>query len=399
MSISITATVTDAIGTQFVATTSATQSGSADGSANAPVSTGNPLYNTITTPRQGLSFSTMLARYPVRPSWNVAGIDYPVGINASALPLKDPSTIATHVPGATFSGGQIQLPATSSTVTVDGYDMSLHGGCQVVLGTGTGQQIIKNCYFKAGTNKFNAIYDGGNTTPSVLIEYNVFDGNSPTFEFLNPGQTAGYVSVNAKSYEQYYNYFLNSQAEHVVSGGSVTNGVLWKSSFNVYSQAGYGGYLGDHGDIVQMYGGIPGCHMANISISYDTVVIDDTNNAGDTAKGGWGMQGFSISSANDYGLITPTFTFSNNTICGTANSASTNCMGAAVLINSSWFTSAITYQNNYIDYTIVQGPILGWAIDYYPESQNGPKGAVVNWGTGTNINLLTGAPLQSRFGN
>lgn len=398
MAITITVGATDAVGTHVTATVTATQQAQADGSANAPVSTGNPLYNTITTPKQGIAFSSMLTRYPVRPSWNVAGIDYVVGINASALPLKDPSTIASHVPGATYSAGQIQLPNSSSTVTVDGYDMSLHGGCQVVLGTGTGQQIIKNCYFKAGANKFNAIFDGGNTTPSVLVEYNVFDGNSPTFEFLNPGQTAGYVSVNAKSYEQYYNYFLNAQAEHVVTGGSVTNGLLWKSSFNVYSQAGYGGYLGDHGDIVQMYGGIAGCHMANVSITYDTIVIDDTNTAGDTAKGGWGCQGFSISSADNYGLITPAFTFSNNTICGTANSASSNCLGAAVLINSSWFTGSITYQNNYVDYTIVQGPILGWAIDYYPESQNGPRGAVVNWGTGTNINLLTGAALQSRFG-
>lgn len=394
----ITVAATDAVGATATATVVATQGAVADGSANAPVSTGNPLYNTINTPKQGVAFSSMLARYPVRPSWKVAGIDYPVGINKSAIPLKDPSTIGTFVQGATFSAGQVQLPNSSSVITVDGFDFSLHGGCQIVLGGGAGQQIIQNCYFKAGINKFNAIFDGGTTIQSVLLKYNVFDGNSPAFEFLNPGQTAGYVSVNARSYEQYYNYFLNAQAEHVVAGGSVTNGLLWKSSFNVYSQAGYGGYLGDHGDIVQMYGGIPGCKMANVSISYDTIVIDDTNTAGDTAKGGWGCQGFSISSADNYGLVTPAFTFSNNTICGTANSASFNCLGAAVLINSSWFTATINYQSNYIDYAIVQGPILGWAIDYYPESQNGPKGAVVNWGTGTNINLLTGAPLQSRFG-
>jgi hypothetical protein len=399
MSVTITVAATDAVGTHVTAMTAATiGSSTADGSANAPVSTGNPLYNTIKTPKQGLAFSTMLTRYTARPSWKVAGIDYPVGINASALPLKDPSSIALSVPGATFSGGQVQLPSSSSTIIVDGFDFSLHGGCQIVLGTGTGQQIIKNCYFKAGANLLNAIFDGGGTANSVLIEYNVFDGNAPNFEFLNPGQTAGYVCVNAKSYEQYYNYFLNAQAEHVVTGGSVTNGLLWKSSFNVYSQAGYGGYLGDHGDVVQMYGGIPGCKMAHVSISYDTVVIDDTNTAGDTAKGGWGMQGFSISSADNYGLVTPAFEFTNNTICGTANSASFNCMGAAFLINSSWFTGTLTYQNNYVDYNVVQGPILGWAIDYFPESQNGPGGATVNWGTGTNINMLTGAALQSRYG-
>jgi hypothetical protein len=365
-----------------------------DGSLNAPISTGNTLFNTITTPKQGLAFSSMLSRYAARPSWKVAGIDYPVGINASALPLKDPATIGTYVPGATFSSGQVHLPSSSSTIIVDGFDFSLYNGCQVLLGTGTGQQIIKNCYFKAGSNKYNAIWDNGNIAASVLIEYNVFDGNSPTFEYLNPGQTAGYVSINAKSYEQYYNYFLNAQSEHVVSGGSVTNGILWKSSFNVYSQAGYGGYLGDHGDVVQLYGGIPGCHMNDISISYDTVVIDDTNTS--SGSGGWGMQGFSINSANDYGLLTPTFEFQNNTICGAANAATK--MGSGWLVNSSWFTQSITATNNYVDYTTVQGSILGWAIDYYPESQNGPGGAIINWGTGTNINLLTGLPLQSRFG-
>lgn len=374
-----------------------------DGRLSAPVSTGNPIYNTITTPKQNLNFSTMLNRYsPVRPPWKVAGIDYQVGINNSALPLKDPANIATFVPGATFSNNQVTLPNSSSPITVDGFDFSLHNGTQLLLGTGTGLQTVQNCYFKDGSNLFNAIWDNGNIANAVLIQYCVFDGNAPAFLWNNPGLTAGNVSINGKSITILYSYFLNGSSEHIVTGGSVTAGTDFTCKYNVFSQSGYGGWAGAHGDIIQMYGGITGCNITNVTCSFNTTVIDDTNTNGDNgnvqAGAGWGMQGFSISSADNFGDNISGFRFQNNTFCGSANAAITNGLGAAWLINHSWFHGTIDASYNYVDYALVNGATLGWAIDYFPESQNGTGTPSINWNTGTNINLLNGASLQSRFG-
>jgi hypothetical protein len=77
-----------------------------DGSANAPA--GTP------------QLPNLLSSYASRPSWEVAGVDYAVGVNPGVA-IKAPT--AGNLPsGASLSGNAIYVNGTN--VTLDGYDLT-----------------------------------------------------------------------------------------------------------------------------------------------------------------------------------------------------------------------------------------------------------------------------------
>src|SRR5437588_1245279 len=128
----------------------------ADGLANAPAS----------TPQM----STLLNDYAVRPTWNVAGVDYAVGY-ASGTTLKNPSTIS--MAGVSVDSVNHTINVTGSNVTLDGYDFSLNGGWFVSVNSGN-NDIIENSKFVVGSNG-GGIYVAPNAS-NVTIQYNVIDG-------------------------------------------------------------------------------------------------------------------------------------------------------------------------------------------------------------------------------
>ena len=73
-----------------------------DGSAGAPA--GTP------------QFANILNGYAARPAWEVAGVDYAVGIKAGTV-LKDPATI--HIAGVTVDQGAQQVVVTGANVPHD----------------------------------------------------------------------------------------------------------------------------------------------------------------------------------------------------------------------------------------------------------------------------------------
>src|ERR1700737_3849939 len=82
-----------------------------DGSANAPA--GTP------------QLPTLLSSYVVRPSWNVAGVDYGGGIPAGTV-LKDATTI--NMAGVVVNAAAHEVHITGNNVTLSGYDFSGGGG-------------------------------------------------------------------------------------------------------------------------------------------------------------------------------------------------------------------------------------------------------------------------------
>lgn len=104
-----------------------------------------------------------------RPPWNVAGVDYPVGINDSCVTsgLKNP---ATNPPsGTSYSGGT--LTVTGSNVTINCYDMT---NTYIYASGGSGTLTVTN-------NKFdneNGVSCPYNTSHSLnmVVKYNVFHG-------------------------------------------------------------------------------------------------------------------------------------------------------------------------------------------------------------------------------
>src|SRR5208283_804125 len=91
---------------------------------------------------------TILEGYATRPPWNVAGVDYPVGVPAGTS-LKDPTTAALPT-GCSFSGSTVTCSG-STPITLNGYDFSLRNGTTLHI---TASNItVKNSHFLVGTNQ------------------------------------------------------------------------------------------------------------------------------------------------------------------------------------------------------------------------------------------------------
>ena len=90
----------------------------ADGFASAPAGTSQ--------------YPTFFSGYSIRPPWRVAGVDYAVGPNPGVT-LKDPAT-ATLPSGVTRDSTNHLFTVTGSNVTLDGWDFSLEGGWNVIVG-------------------------------------------------------------------------------------------------------------------------------------------------------------------------------------------------------------------------------------------------------------------------
>lgn len=90
---------------------------------------------------------TILNGYATRPPWNVAGVDYPVGVPAGTS-LLDPTTAALP-PGCSFSGSTVTCLG-STPITLNGYDFSLHNGTSLTI---SAANITVTCSkFVVGTN-------------------------------------------------------------------------------------------------------------------------------------------------------------------------------------------------------------------------------------------------------
>jgi hypothetical protein len=104
--------------------------------------------------RAGPQHPTWLNDEPHRPVWKVAGVDYPVGINDSALPLKNPTK-----PGAlplpchydpVGDNGRGLITIIGNNVHLDGYDFS-RNDCTIFAEDGNGNPVngllLTNCKF------------------------------------------------------------------------------------------------------------------------------------------------------------------------------------------------------------------------------------------------------------
>src|SRR5207244_2820598 len=93
--------------------------GAGDGCAGAPA--GTPQY------------PNLLNGYVTRPPWNVAGVDYHVGIPAGTV-LTDWVNISD--PNISISTGMVRCLGRGASVTLNAIDFSLHGGAYVYNGSG-----------------------------------------------------------------------------------------------------------------------------------------------------------------------------------------------------------------------------------------------------------------------
>src|ERR1700730_4563666 len=114
-----------------------------------------------------------------RPPWQVAGVDYYVGIDRAAYPsnanLKDPSVQANLPVGATASGPTVRVSG-SSNITLDGFDFSLHGGMQVNMDNYAHTLTVSNCNFAVGSNLLRPIEARTPPPGRLILTKCIFDG-------------------------------------------------------------------------------------------------------------------------------------------------------------------------------------------------------------------------------
>jgi hypothetical protein len=205
-----------------------------DGSANAPV--GSP------------QLPNLLSGEAVRPSWQVAGVDYAVG-NPSNVTMKDPSTISMS--GVSVDAAHHMITVTGNNVTLDGYDFSLGGGWGV--STQAANTSILNSKFVVGSNG-NAPIHGTATASNLQVGYTSIEGKGVDLGI-------GLIEMKGSGLTVHYSAVMNSGGDLIQAHGS---GII-DLQHNLIEQGGIAS--GAHGDFLETIGG-----PFSATILYNTTV-------------------------------------------------------------------------------------------------------------------------------
>lgn len=347
MSITITAQVTDAVGVVAVATATATQQASGDGSAGAP--TGTPQFQSLRA-----AYATPPKEFP---SFNVAGVDYRVGINTGVV-LKNPALIS--MAGVSVSGHQVTV--TGSNITLDGYDFSLNGGYGISC---TGANLtVSNSKFVIGSALQLPIRQDGSGLTVLNCE---IDGQFKQ----NGGGNVTHIQVGGNGpLVIKYSILQNgwSDAIDCQSGGTID------LHYNVFKDFGN---INAHPDILQIEGNTYGPNSVTYNLCYFT------------AAGTYGPQGFFFTQTTGISLAGLTEVAYNTFISQATNQAA--AMGPCIDIEMAHMQSTGTARvhDNWCDPT---GVATNWGFADPETSWKYPQGKCWN-----NTNMLNGQVDQGKF--
>lgn len=243
-----------------------------DGSANAP--TGVAQYPHLcdlskVTNTNGVSFV-------VRPPWQIAGVDYRVGIQTGVTlqPVTSgglPSGFVLGTNAVTFAG--------SGSGTINGFDFSAsaNNGTNYNLKiTGSGSVTVSNCNFvqrvanASGAQPINTSVTAGQLT----ITNCVFDGNGSNLSIAR--DDLGMVQLTAGGGTVHYCWFKNGVSDAINVVGKNGTIPLVDVRFNFSENLGLGAPAsGDtaHGDFLQSWviSGGSGSSINNLVCNFNTL--------------------------------------------------------------------------------------------------------------------------------
>ena len=120
----------------------------------------------------------LLDSYATRPSWQVAGVDYAVGVN-QGVTLKIP-TAGNLPPGVTLGNGVINVDG--SNVTLNGYDLTNY--TVMIKSDASGTITISNCAATTGVNIRSTV----GATANLVVQNCTLDGggmaSDPNFQLI-----------------------------------------------------------------------------------------------------------------------------------------------------------------------------------------------------------------------
>ena len=319
-------------------------------------------------PRGTPQVPTLLQSYCCRAPWNVAGVDFAVGI-PNGTTLKDPFPNGVLAPELTALGGTASSHVVFfngvDNIVIDGWDFAAEGGWSLQLNGNNA--TVQNCNFKIGANKGPFLLYANGSPNNLTIRQNVFDGAE-----MEPIPAGGLLMLNAQGTTSIeYNLIRNSYYQFIQAGpgpgGSATTQAV---RFNVFQNAGYGAPNGAHGDWIQDFGS-SGDVWNGIVIDFNTFIQDAPAAA---------TQGLSIFYSGGQFASALAVDMSNNTVVVRSN------VNYAFLIDTSWLDGSATEDANYVDPTGIVG---NWTL--IQNTTTGPyNGNVSHSG---NANMVTGTPL------
>lgn len=196
-------------------------------------------------PTGTIQFPTILSSYTTRPPFNVAGVDYYVGVPTGTT-LSDPSTIS--ISGVTVNSGAHTVAVTGNNITLTGINFGLDNGWKVTI-TGA-NDTIEDCLFTAGSNQSTSGFDGlvlalnGSGTTTIID--NEINGNN----IAVTAQSGQLVDINASGTVIIeYNYIHNSAGDMIDVGG--TSLTAFDFEYNLIKDACSLGTA--HGDVIQYF--------------------------------------------------------------------------------------------------------------------------------------------------
>jgi hypothetical protein len=338
------------------------------------------LDNRANAPKSAPQFPTLLSNYVARPPWQVAGVDYRVGIN-TGVTLQPASSLAfSGSPSRSATGSEIYLSTDGSIL--DGYDLS---GYRLQLSAAN--CIVQNCRFQimsAGGTAMTSI-----TGTNWTIRNCEFYGN-----YFIDGWTGAQIQANAQG-TFIYNYLERAGADFMDFYGTGSPIIPLIVKYNVVYSSASGG----HPDWLALGGPTSNYYMMNIDYNlwYNIPLRSDidglwgaANKMPSAGTQGVGPDGWS-NSASSVSTVYGPFSVCNN-VCIAAPGAGINYLignplgygldphGGSVI--GAGFTFRIN--NNYVD---PRG-----TAKFVPKGQNGL------YGPGTslsgNINMVTGGSIS-----
>lgn len=114
----------------------------------------------------------LLNGYVKRPAWNVAGVDYAVGVPAATV-LKNPAAI--NIPGVAVNLATHQVVVTANNVTLDGYDFSRDGGWSVRINGAASTRIVNSRFVETNSQASPPISTDAGAS-NLYVGYTYIDG-------------------------------------------------------------------------------------------------------------------------------------------------------------------------------------------------------------------------------
>ena len=188
-------------------------------------------------------------RLAVRPSWKVAGVDYPVGV-PRAVALKPAR--ADNLPrgcALNSTGGHITVSG-GGPVVLEGYDFTADGVGYGLYVNMTGPLTIRNCRFKVGTGVTAPIqyaYNSPDQGGLLTVQHCEFDGSGRTggnFDQLIEMPSGGILAE--------YNWFhdCGSDGMDLMPKLGFTTAIV---RYNLFEKLGFAANA--HADAIQFWDG------------------------------------------------------------------------------------------------------------------------------------------------